>query len=204
MKITIIVEGRTEKVFIPQLRSFLVTRLSGRMPTIHPNVYNGRIPKKNKLKKVVENQFYGKASSDHVIALTDVYTGTNPPEFKDADDARSQMRAWVGSDQRFHPHAAQFEFEAWLLPYWNRIQQLAHHNQATPSGNPESINHNNPPARRIADIFSRGGCRNHYSKTRDAPRILQGQDLSVSINQCPELKELVNTILSVCGGQRIP
>jgi hypothetical protein len=53
MKITIIVEGRTEKVFIPQLRSFLVTRLSGRMPTIHPNVYNGRIPKKKNSRRLL-------------------------------------------------------------------------------------------------------------------------------------------------------
>jgi hypothetical protein len=204
MKIALIVEGKTEKAFVPHLIIFLETRLSGRMPAIHTNVYNGRVPKEEKLRRVVGNQFLGKNPSDLVIALTDVYTGPAPHDFHDASDAKAKMKAWVGNEHRFHPHAAQYEFEAWLLPYWDRIQRLARHGQAAPPGDPESINHNNPPARRIADIFSRGGCRNHYSKTRDAPRILQGQDLSVSINQCPELKELVNTILSVCGGQRIP
>ena len=62
MKITLIVEGKTEKAFVPHLIIFLVTRLSGRMPTIHPNVYNGRIPKKKNSEGLSENQFYGKAS----------------------------------------------------------------------------------------------------------------------------------------------
>ena len=204
MKITIIVEGKTEKVFLPHLRKFLETPLSGQMPAIHANVHNGRIPKGVKLQKVVNAQFIGRAPSDHVIALTDVYTGTNPPAFHDAADAKSKMRLWVGEEPRFHPHAAQHEFEAWLLPYWDSIQGIARHNQAAPSGNPESINHNNPPAHRIGEIFRRGECRNDYSKTRDAPKILQSQDLSVAVNQCPELKALVNTILSVCGGPAIP
>ena len=142
--------------------------------------------------------------SDYVIALTDVYTGTTPPDFDDAEDAKSKMRAWVGNDQRFRPHAAQFEFEAWLLPYWDQIKVIANHNQGAPPGNPETVNHNNPPARRIAEIFRRGRCRDDYSKTRDATKILQGQDLSIAINQCPELKALVNTVLDVCGDQTIP
>ena len=204
MKIALIVEGKTEKVFIPHLRRFLEPHLAGRMPNIHTNVYNGRIPKEAKLQKVVNAQFAGRDPSDHVIALTDVYTGTTPPEFHDAADAKLKMSAWVGSEPRFHPHAAQYEFEAWLLPYWDSIQQIARHNQSAPLGNPETINHNNPPARRIGEIFRIGQCRDHYSKTRDAPRILSGQPLSVAVNQCPELKALVNTILDVCGVPSIP
>ncbi|HLO84959.1 MAG TPA: hypothetical protein VK203_08095 [Nostocaceae cyanobacterium] len=36
-----------------------------------------------------------------------------------------------------------------------------------------------------------------YSKTRDAKKILQGQDLMIAVNACPELKAFINTILSL-------
>ena len=133
MKITLIVEGKTERAFLPHFRKFLQARLS-KMPAIHTNVHNGRIPKEAKLKRLVDNQFLGRDPSNYVIALTDVYTGTTPPDFNDAADAKAKMRAWVGADQRFRPHAAQFEFEAWVLPYWDRIKAIADHNQGAPAG----------------------------------------------------------------------
>ncbi len=91
------------------------------MPRIDPYKYDGRIPKEGKLRRVVENLLgHGNSPSDAVIALTDVYTGT--ADFKDAADAKQKMRAWVGPEQRFYPHAAQHDFEAWLLPFWSDIQ----------------------------------------------------------------------------------
>ena len=202
LRITIIVEGQTEKVFLTHLRDFLSHRLAGRMPNLTANTYNGRIPTGEKLRKRVMSLL--RESSYHVIALTDVYTGSNPPDFLDAAEARRKMKAWVGNEPRFHPHAAQYEIEAWLLPYWHRIQTLAGHNQSAPTGSPESINHSSPPTTRIREVFRRGGGRNSYVKKRDFGRILKGQDLSVSIGQCPELKALVNTILGVCGGHTLP
>ena len=202
MKITLIVEGKTEKVFLPHLRSYLRPLLRD-MPRFDVDPYNHRIPTEDKLRKDVNKLLSGRIPSDHVIALTDVYTGANPPAFSDAEEAKQKMRRWVGNEPRFHPHAAQFEFEAWLIPYWPRIQQLAKHNQAAPSGNPENINHNSPPSRRLEEVFRIGNGRDDYVKVRDAGRILKDQDLSVAIQRCPELKSLVNTILSICGGQTI-
>lgn len=204
MKITFIIEGKTEKAFLRFLGKFLESRLSNNMPNIDPFPYDGPIPKREKLRRVVSNLLSGHKAADHVIALTDVYTGTQPPEFQDAADAKAKMRQWVGNEPRFHPHAAQYDFEAWLLPYWSTIQQLAKHNRAAPSGNPETVNHNNPPAHRITEIFEIGKCRDSYVKPRDAGRILRDNDLSVAIDQCGELKELVNTILSACSRAVIP
>jgi hypothetical protein len=110
------------------------------------------------------------------------------------------MRQWVGDDPRFHPHAAQHDFEAWLLPYWSTIQRLAKNSGSAPGGNPETVNHNHPPAHRIMEIFERGRCRDSYVKPRDAGRILRDNDLLLAIDQCAELKALVNTILSACRG----
>lgn len=204
MKIALIVEGKTEKAFLPSLQEFLKSRLPNKMPRIDPLPYSGRIPKEKKLQRVVANLLSGTKAADHVIALTDVYTGTQPPEFQDAADAKAKMRQWVGSEPKFHPHAAQYDFEAWLLPYWSTIQKLAGHNRTAPSGNPEMVNHNNPPAHRIMEIFEIGQCRDSYVKPRDSARILREKDLSVAVSQCSELKALVNTILSVCGGAVIP
>ncbi len=131
MRIVLIVEGKTEMAFLPYLRSFLRTRLAGNMPKLEPFPYDGRIPTGNKLKRVVERLLSNaKNPADAVLALTDVYTGSTPPDFADAADAKQQMRGWVGQNDRFYPHAAQHDFEAWLLPFWDAIQQLAGHNRA--------------------------------------------------------------------------
>ncbi|NTU53118.1 MAG: DUF4276 family protein [Chlorobiaceae bacterium] len=138
------------------------------------------------------------------IALTDVYTGTQPPDFENAQDAIDNMRQWVGDNPRFHPHAAQHDFEAWLLPYWPTIQKIAGHNKRAPAGQTETVNHNNPPAYRIMEIFRIGKSGRCNVKTRDTKKILEGQDLLVSANQCPTLKSFINTILTICDGEVIP
>jgi hypothetical protein len=204
MKIALIVEGKTESAFLPHLRNFLKPRLDEKMPRIDPFPYNGRIPSEGKLKRVVYNLLNVCNPADHVIALTDVYTGSLPPDFNDAADAKYKMRQWVGNEPRFHPHVAQYDFEAWLLPYWGTIQRLARHNRNAPPGNPEYINHNNPPSNWIKEIFEAGQCRDSYVKPRDAGRILRENDLLTAIKQCSELKSFVNTILYVSGGDIIP
>lgn len=200
MRIALLVEGKTEMAFMPSLRDFLKTRLQ-QLPRLDPKPYNGRIPKKEKLKRVVENHLTID-NYDAVIALTDVYTGTN--DFVDAEDAKRKMRQWVGDNPRFYPHAAQYDFEAWLLPFWSTIQKLAKHNKSAPSGAPEQVNHDNPPSRRIKKIFELGKCRDSYVKPRDAKRILEGNNLMDAALVCPELKAFLNTILLLCEGELIP
>lgn len=192
MRIALLVEGKTETAFMPSLRGFLGSRLD-QMPRITPIAYDGRIPKGDKLKRPVENLLIGQKAYDAVIALTDVYTGTH--DFTDANDAKQKMRAWAGNNPNFYPHAAQHDFEAWLLPYWDKIKYLAKHNMSVPGGQPEQVNHNKPPCRHIAEIFEAGKCRDSYVKPRDAKKILEGQDLIKSAQACPELKAFKNAIL---------
>jgi len=197
MKIAILMEGETERVFVPYLRAFLGPRLPGKMPRLLSMKQDGRIPKRDKLKRVVDALLRGaNPDADHVIALTDVYTGTN--DFQDAADAKRKMRSWVGPNDRFHPHVAQHDFEAWLLPYWPAVQTLAKHNGTAPAGKPESVDHAHPPSYHIKEIFRRGKVRD-YIKTRDARAILQGKDLTVAA-ACPELKAFLNTILTLSEG----
>lgn len=200
MKISLIVEGQTEKAFTPTLREFLRPMIPREIPFIlHPVPQNGRIPRDAKLNRVVERLLHsGRSPADYVIALTDVY-----PDYSNAAEARLALRQSVQNRTRFYAHAAQYDFEAWLLPYWSRIQRITGVNQSSPGNNPESVNGNNPPSSRIKEVFRRGQ-GNFYSKSLDAPRILYNQDLNVAIQQCPELKSLVNTILGICRVQAIP
>ncbi len=202
MKIVLLVEGRTEKAFLPILRTYIHGRLpAGKdRPRLSVNSYDGRIPKQERLRKIVENEL--RSGADAVIALTDVYTGSN--DFKNADDAREKMIAWCNQHPNFFPHAALHDFEAWLLPYWDQIQTLSGSNRAAPAISPENVNLNRPPAHLLAEIFLHGSKGRAYSKPRDAARILDNQDLTIAANACVELKSFLNRILALCGGTLIP
>ena len=201
MKITVLVEGKTEKAFAPILRKYLQSHLKQNMPTLRFNVFDGRIPKEDKLKRIVATLLRGKDPCNHVIALTDVYTGTS--DFSDAEDAKKKMHDWVGEELPFTPHVALHDFEAWLLPYWSDIQRLAGHNKSAPSPNPETVNHSKPPAYRIKEVFESGRSPRSYNKVRDATRILRDKDLRIAIDKCAELKAFVNTIIRLSGGTEI-
>ena len=197
MKITIIVEGKTETAFKRHLVAFLKKRLDQNRPKLDFFPCNGRVYKEDKLRRTVEDLLSN--GSDAVVALTDVYTGTN--DFTDATDAKQKMRGWVGKNKRFHPHAAQHDFEAWLLPFWSDIQKFAGHKRGAPSGQPESVNHNKPPSKHIEEIFRIGTCKHDYSKPTDANRILEGKDLAYAASKCPELQAFLNTILTLSGAE---
>jgi hypothetical protein len=204
VRIALLVEGNTEKAFHPVLVAFLRERLGHGMPRIKPITQDGRIPKGDKLKRIVDNLLTGQDPYDAVIALTDVYTGTG--DFTDAADAKAKMKGWVGNNPRFYPHAAQHDFEAWLLPFWPTIQRLAGHNKSAPSGPPEVVNHDNPPSRRIQELFRIGTCSHDYVKPRDGLRILRepGNRLEAAAEACPELKAFLDTILNLCGVAPLP
>jgi hypothetical protein len=196
------VEGMTEGVFKNHLLDFLRARLPNGMPKVVFSQFNGRIPKGNALQKWVNLYLTDRPTpADYVIALTDVYTGTD--DFDDAADARKKMRDWVG-DPRFYAHAAQYDFEAWLLPYWDEIQRKSGSNRACPGTHPELVNHRNPPSKRIDEAFRTGRGKRCYVKTKDALSILRGKDLLVSARACPELKAFLNTLLRLAGGDEIP
>lgn len=201
----IIVEGATERVLMPKLRELIRARVpeSRGMPKLIPSVQDGRLPTGDKLKRLVERLLSDRPQpADAVVALTDVYTGTK--EFKDGADAKQKMRNWVGPEPRFHPHVAQHDFEAWLIPFWNDIQSLAGSNRGSPNAHPETINHNKPPAHLLKEIFRAGTNGKAYVKPRDAARILRDQRLETAASSCPELKAFLNTLITLCKGDVLP
>ena len=166
MRIALLVEGDTEKAFMPVLREWLRSKVA-RMPEIRAIPKDGRIAKEDKLKREVR-LLLGASGFDYVVALTDVYTGTD--DFKDAADAKAKMRAWVGEESRFIPHAAQHDFEAWLLPFWSEMQKKAGHDKTLPKTSFEQINHNHPPAHRLQELFWLGKKRKYVQAARGKSR----------------------------------
>ncbi|MSP02744.1 MAG: DUF4276 family protein [Acetobacteraceae bacterium] len=195
-RIAIIVEGETEKIFEKALRDYLSGKLPGQMPRLKFISEDGRILTGDKLKRDVGRLLA--RDHDAVIALTDVYTGARPPGFVNAEDAKRKMREWVGPEPRFHPHAAQYEFEAWLFPFWSTIQRLSGTNRNPPPLHPETVNHDRPPATHLKELFL-SGKRRAYVKTRDGAAILRDQNLEVSAARCPELRAFLDTILSIAA-----
>jgi hypothetical protein len=113
MRVVVIVEGPTEKVLRNHLSIFLKD-LPRMKLAFDP--CRGLLPKGPLLKQRVYDHLQDpRDPADYVVALTDVCTGV-ARLFEDAADAKRKMRDWVGTDERFFPHAAQYEFEAWLLP----------------------------------------------------------------------------------------
>ncbi len=199
MRIAILVEGRTERAFKPFLVAHLKVKLAGKMPKLDFVPCDGRVPTGKKLKRTVEILLSsGKQQADAVIALTDVYTGSKSPEFPSADDAKRKMSGWVGGEARFYPHVALHDFEAWLLPYWKKIQKITGSNKKSPGKIPEEVNHQKSPAYHLSEVFRTGErTRCNYIKTRDAGRILKDEDLTVAIEACAELRAFVDRIVSL-------
>jgi hypothetical protein len=200
VKIAILVEGATEVAFREKLREFLKSRLGQEMPRLDFKPQDGRIPKEGKLKRIVEN-LLDNDGYDAVIALTDIYTGTK--DFQNATDAKDKMMSWVGHNSRFYAHTALHDFEAWLLPYWTTIQALAVHNRSAPNGAPETVNHQKPPSYWIKEIFRLGKCKRDYNKLSDGKAILKKNDLMNAVHACPELKDFVNRIISLCNEDKL-
>ena len=77
MKVTVLIEGRTEKAFKPHLVAFLKERVS-QMTKLDFFICDGRVYTGEKLRRAVHDLLTkGKHPSGAVVALADVYTGTN-------------------------------------------------------------------------------------------------------------------------------
>ncbi len=204
VNIVILIEGQTEVQFIEQhVKHFLENRIRGHMPRIRTVKCGGPLPKQYELKKAVERLLSNqKKPVDAVVALTDVYTGITPHPFQDGEDARRKMNEWTGNNPNFHPHAAQYEIEAWLIPYRDRIQKISGCQDPPPGRSPEEIDHDNPPSHLLERVFKKGGSQ--YKKTLHPVRILDNQDLMKSVKECPHLKNFLNTLLTLSSADPIP
>jgi len=191
--IVIIAEGETEDALLPALREFLKEhyKLS---PRILARRMDGTVFERGKLVRVIENLL--REFGGHVFVLTDQYGGTPAKNFSSPEEARRKLREFVGDHPNVHVHVAAHDFEAWLIPLWDEIARSIGSTKPAPPGAPEKLNNQNPPSKRIQELFR--SAKKRYVKTRDAQKFLGRYGLKKSVDACPELRALVEAIAAVC------
>ncbi len=196
MKIVLLVEGKTETAFRDKLKAFLDERCDRQGKSkisLRTKPMNSRLMNERRIGERVTMSLRAPDVAC-VIALVDVY-----PNFDSARAAKEFLRRAVGGEPRFHAHAAQFDFEAWLLPYWDDICKRLKVEKQRPGANPEQVDHLKPPSRHLAELYRLAKRARSYDKARDGKAILRDKDLTVAASQCPELKGLLNTLLGCAG-----
>jgi hypothetical protein len=202
VRIVVLCEGKTEAALTAQLREFVQRRATpGSRVGVDAKSLDGQIMRK-KLETLVRLH-----ASDHevcgVIVLTDVY-----PDFKDAADAKERVRDCAGgaaAGSKLRVHAAQFEVEAWLLPFWDEIARSLKVSAKRPGGKPEDVNHLKPPSLHLEELYRRAKPRpRRYDKVTEAPRWLTWERLPQAASECPELKLFLNSLLDLAGAESLP
>ncbi len=195
MTVILLVEGDTETALKARLKQFLDERAEAEnKPKVRLKTKDIMSLNPARLGRRVALELSDPAVTA-VVGLIDVY-----PNFADAAEARQFLNQAVGNEPRFYAHAAQFEVEAWLLPYWDAICRRVGVQQPPPGAQPEQVNRQNPPSKRLKELYQRAKPRpRKYVKTIEMAAILRDKDLSLAAAQCPEFKAFLNTLL-VLGG----
>ena len=191
MKIVLLAEGDTEKALAEHLKRFLDQRaeaagkpkiaLRTKPITLNRGDLRGRIRL-----ELCEPQVIA------VVGLVDVY-----PRFTSAEHAKQFLREASANDPRFHAHAALHDVEAWLLPFWRSICDKIGVRHAPPGAHPEKVDFNQPPSRRLQELYNRARPPQKYIKPIEMNALLRGKDLTIAAEQCPEFKALLNTLLTL-------
>lgn len=200
MRIVLLCEGKTEKAITGALKEFMDNHCNesgAQRVGLDIMPFGGRAVD---CEEVTDRlNMHGKRDEViGVIALTDVY-----PEFQDAKTAKKRLKECVKDspfEHKFHAHAAQFELEAWLLPFWDDIcRKLKLKGKAKPPGeNPEQVNSQKPPSKHLKELYRRAKPRREYDKVLHAPKILKDGRIAVAAEKCHELGKLLKTLENLC------
>ena len=195
MTIVLLVEGDTEAALKQHLKAFLDRRAQAEgKPRVRLQTRDIVNIAQHKLRHRIELEL-ARGSVTAVVGLIDVY-----PKFQDAAEAKAYLAEAAGNPPDYYAHAAQFDVEAWLLPYWDAICGRLGVQQSPPGGNPESVDQMNPPAYRLRELYRRAKPKpRKYVKTTEMYAILKNRDLTVAASQCPEFRALLNTLLTLSG-----
>ena len=202
MSIVLLVEGGTERALTDKIKEFLDQRAEAHgLPRIALQTRKIKSINPDALGRQIELQLQTPGITA-VVGLIDVF-----PKFRNAGEAKNFLRRTAnkaGVTQGFYAHAAQYDVEAWLLPYWEDICRHVGVKQGSPSGNPEQVNDIRPPSYHLKDLYQRAKPPHKYVKTTEMPAILKNKDLTISANACPELKSLLNTLLTLSDLPLLP
>ncbi len=196
MTIVLLAEGRTETALKGHLKLFLDARAEAAgQPKVALRTKDIMTLNAGKLRGRIHLEL-SQPGVTAVIGLVDVY-----PKFASAAEAKQFLRGAAQNNPRFFAHAAQYEVEAWLLPYWDDIcHRLGNVRQHAPGPQPERVDHDHPPSHHLDELYrlARNPCRK-YNKVTDMAAILRNKDLTIAARACPEFHSLLDTLLTQSG-----
>jgi hypothetical protein len=200
--IILLVEGETERSLTDKLREFLNTQAqANQQPRVSLQTRKIKSFAPSALGRQISLELQN-PNNTVVVALIDVF-----PKFKNAAAAKQFLESAAKSAEvnaNFHAHAAQFDIEAWLLPYWEEICARVGVKQNVPGKNPEQVNGIKPPSYHLKELYQRAKPARKYNKILEMPAILKNKDLTLSANACPEFKSLLHTLLKLNNLPRLP
>ena len=193
MTVVLLVEGATGIALKRHLKRFLDQRSEreGKLKLALRTKSFRTTPTEDQLRKRLKLELRDNRVKA-VVGLLDVY-----PNFVSAEEAKDFMRKAVGYNERFYAHAAQYDVEAWLIPYWEFICNRIGVRRTRPGRNPEQVNNQTPPSKRLEALYQ--VARRKYKKPLEMTAILEQQDLSVAASECRDLRLLLNTLLQLGG-----
>jgi hypothetical protein len=192
MTIVLMVEGDTETALKQHLKTFLDRRAE--------TVGKPRVRLETRdIVNIASHRFRHRVALElrnpsvtAVVGLIDVF-----PRFQNAVEAKDYLADAAGDHPSFYAHAAQYDVEAWLLPYWEDICQRLGVRQSPPGCDPELVDRLRPPSYRLKELYGRARPKpRKYVKTTEMYAILKDKDLTVAADQCPEFKAFLNTLLT--------
>jgi len=195
MKIVLLCEGDTELALKGALKPFLDTWCDERglrRVKIDVKPFDHSLNCKEIQRHLAR---HGRDSEVVVIGLADVY-----PKFRGAAQVKEFLANCVRDSEfkdKFFPHAAQYEFEAWLLPFWDSICKRLGIKAKRPGANPEMVDDQKPPSKHLRELYAKAGRR--YEKVTEAVKILKGRPIEEAAEQCPQLQELLDTLVKLCN-----
>jgi hypothetical protein len=195
-KVIILAEGRTEKAIQKKLIDFITERCgNGRKAEIEIKPVGHNISEG--INHRVQNHLKD-SEVKAVIILTDLY-----PDYRSTKEAQETIGGWVKNDKRCFVHVAKHEFESWLLCDWAAVLKRAGVARKQPWGaNPETINRNKPPSKRLQELFREG--KRQFKKTLDGVFLFERLDLNIVAAKCPEFKQFINRLLQLSGARQLP
>ena len=195
VSVILLAEGDTERALKEHLKSFLDHRAlhegRQRIALLSRSYLSLRQDKLNRQVQLLLEE----PGIEAVVALIDVF-----PNFADAAQAKAWLNESVGESKGFYAHAAQFDVEAWLLPYWDDICRRLKLEKRRPSAHPEHVDGHRPPAYHLDELYRQARPKaRKYNKPIEMREILRGKDLTLAADACPEFKSLLNTLLALNG-----
>ncbi len=200
MTIVLLVEGDTEQALKEHLKRFLDRRADAEGKPrvrlqVRPVVGRSKGAFINRVRKELQQ-----SDITAVIGLVDVY-----PDYVNAATAKDDLNEKAGHHPNFYAHAAQYDVEAWLLPFWDDICRRLNIQRRAPGHNPEQVDGERPPSQRLMELYRLAKPRpRKYNKPADMYEILARHDLADAAAKCPELRALLNTLLALSGLTPLP